>query len=48
MKIKKCCYSCRKKYVIAEMVEGRITRIVKTKSYSFCQTCSEARAKENK
>lgn len=48
MKIKKTCYACKKKYVIAEMKDGTVTRVVKTKSYSFCQTCTEAQIKEAK
>ena len=48
MKIKKTCYACKKKYVIAEMKDGKVTRTVSTKSYSFCQMCTEAKIKETK
>jgi hypothetical protein len=48
MKIKKSCYACKKKYVVAEMKDGLVVRVVKTKSYSFCQVCTEAQIKETK
>jgi hypothetical protein len=48
MKIKKTCYKCRKKYVVAEMQDGRVIRIIKTKAYSFCQSCSEPTPKITK
>jgi hypothetical protein len=48
MKIKKACYGCKKKYVIAEMKDGVVARVVKTKSYSFCQVCTESKVKDTK